>query len=59
MFLQKQNNKRCFLAAGTVGVFLLQHALQGWCPPAKLFRRIGVRATLEINYDKEALKNLL
>jgi hypothetical protein len=52
-------NKKCFLAAGVVGGFLLQHALQGWCPPVEVFRRLGVRTSSEINYEKEALKNLL
>lgn len=52
-------NKKWFFATGIVGGFLLQHALQGWCPPVELFRRIGVRTNSEINYEKEALKNLL
>ena len=59
MFLQKQNSKKCFFATGIVGGFLLQHALQGWCPPVELFRRTGVRTTLKINHEKEALKNLI
>jgi len=52
-------SKKWFLATGMVGGFLLQHAIQGWCPPVELFRRIGVRTNSEINYEKEALKNLL
>jgi len=52
-------NKKWFLATGAVGGFLLQHALQGWCPPLEIFRRMGVRTCSEINYEKEALKNLL
>lgn len=52
-------NKKWFLAAGVVGGFLLQHALQGWCPPVEVFRRMGVRTYSEISYEKEALKNLL
>jgi len=27
-----KSNKRWFLLTGAVGFFLLQHALQGWCP---------------------------
>jgi hypothetical protein len=23
--------------------FLLQHAIQGWCPPIEIFRRLGIR----------------
>lgn len=52
-------NKKWFLATGVVGGFLLQHALQGWCPPVEVFRRLGVRTCSEINYEKQALKNLL
>lgn len=52
-------NKKWFLGTGVVGGFLLQHALQGWCPPLEVFRRMGIRTCSEINYEKEALKNLL
>jgi hypothetical protein len=38
--------------------FLLQHALQGWCPPLTVLRRLGVRTTEEINRERMALKAL-
>jgi hypothetical protein len=38
--------------------FLLQHALQGWCPPVSLFRRLGVRTAAEIEQERYALKAL-
>jgi hypothetical protein len=38
--------------------FLLQHALQGWCPPVSLFRRLGVRTAAEIDQERYALKAL-
>lgn len=38
--------------------FLLQHALQGWCPPVALFRRLGVRTAAEIAQERYALKAL-
>ncbi|MGZ8995123.1 MAG: YgaP family membrane protein [Rhodospirillales bacterium] len=41
-----------------VGGFLLQHALQGWCPPLELFRRLGVRTAGEIARERYALKAL-
>ena len=41
-----------------VGGFLLQHALQGWCPPIALFRRLGVRTQTEIDHERYALKAL-
>ncbi len=52
-------NKKWFLATGVVGGFLLQHAIQGWCPPVELFRRMGIRTCSEINYEKNALKSLI
>jgi hypothetical protein len=41
-----------------VGTFLLQHAVQGWCPPVPLLRRAGVRTTREINEERIALMRL-
>jgi hypothetical protein len=38
--------------------FLLEHALQGWCPPVSLFRRFGVRTAAEIDEERYALKAL-
>jgi hypothetical protein len=39
-----------------VGGFLLQHAIQGWCPPLPVFRRLGVRTAAEIHQEITALK---
>ncbi len=38
--------------------FLFQHALQGWCPPMPVFRRMGVRTSREIDIERIALKAL-
>lgn len=38
--------------------FLLQHAIQGWCPPVSLFRRLGVRTDEEIQQELYALRML-
>lgn len=38
--------------------FLLQHAIQGWCPPLTLLRRMGFRTRQEINEEMFALKAL-
>lgn len=46
------------LLAGVVPTFLLQHALQGWCPPIELFRRQGVRTRREIDAERTAIKAL-
>lgn len=43
-----------FLPAAVTG-FLLQHALQGWCPPLPVFRRMGVRTAHEIENERHAL----
>jgi hypothetical protein len=45
-----------FLFTGTIGFFLLQHALQGWCPPLSVIRKLGVRTAEEIQEEKTALK---
>jgi hypothetical protein len=41
-----------------VAAFLLQHALQGWCPPVPVFRRLGFRTAAEIARERYALKAL-
>jgi hypothetical protein len=38
--------------------FLLQHAIQGWCPPVPLLRRLGFRTAYEIEQERAALKAL-
>lgn len=45
-----------FILPGIVGFFLLQHAIQGWCPPLPLIRRLGFRTASEINDERIALK---
>ena len=51
-------DRRFLLLPAAVGGFLLQHALQGWCPPLGLFRRLGVRTATEIEQERMALKAL-
>jgi hypothetical protein len=46
-----------FLSAGVLA-FLFQHAVQGWCPPLPVFRRLGVRTRQEIDREVYALKFL-
>jgi hypothetical protein len=41
-----------------VGLFLLQHAVQGWCPPLAVFRRFGARTRKEIDLERYTLKAL-
>jgi len=51
-------DRRFFLLPGLVCGFLLQHALQGWCPPMPLFRHLGFRTQSEIDEERYALKAL-
>jgi hypothetical protein len=51
-------DRRFFALPAVVAGFLLQHALQGWCPPLPLFRRLGVRTQSEIEQERYALKAL-
>ena len=48
-------NKRFLALSGVATGFLLMHALQGWCPPVPLFRRLGVRTRAEIQSERNSL----
>src|SRR5688572_5817417 len=49
-------DRRWFALPAVVAGFLLQHALQGWCPPLPVFRRLGIRTAQEIHEEILALK---
>ncbi len=51
-------DKRWLIVPGVVSGFLLQHALQGWCPPLPILRRLGFRTAAEIHQERYALKAL-
>ena len=51
-------DRRWYALSGVVASFLLLHAVQGWCPPLPLFRRMGYRSRKEIDTEKFALKGL-
>src|SRR4051812_39860249 len=51
-------SRKFFLLPVVVQAFFLQHALQGWCPPVPVLRRLGVRTAAEINHERKALKAL-
>ncbi len=51
-------DRRFYLLPAAVAGFLLQHAVQGWCPPMPVFRRLGVRTASEIDEERYALKAL-
>lgn len=52
-------NKKWFALPALVLPFLLQHGLQGWCPPLPILRRLGVRTRDEIDREKYALKQII
>ena len=52
-------NRKWLLLPGIVLPFLLQHGLQGWCPPLPVLRRLGARTRGEIDREKYALANLI
>jgi hypothetical protein len=51
-------NRRWLVVPLLVGGFLFQHALQGWCPPVPVLRRLGFRTAREIDIERVALKTL-
>jgi hypothetical protein len=58
LLLGLTRNKKWLFLPSIVLPFLFQHAVQGWCPPVPLFRRLGVRTREEIDREKYALKAL-
>lgn len=51
-------NRKWLMLPAVVAGFLLQHSLQGWCPPVPVLRRLGFRTRNEIDQEKYALKAL-
>lgn len=51
-------DRRWLALPGMVTAFLIQHSVQGWCPPVAVFRRMGVRTRQEIEAERAALKFL-
>jgi hypothetical protein len=58
LLLGRTADRRFYLLPGAVAAFLLQHAIQGWCPPLPILRRLGVRTQAEIDEERYALKAL-
>jgi hypothetical protein len=52
------HDRRWLLLPAAVSAILLQHALQGWCPPLPVLRHLGVRTQREIGIERNALKSL-
>ena len=58
LVLGATHSKKWLIVPGIVLPFLFQHAVQGWCPPLPILRRLGVRTREEIDREKYALKVL-
>ncbi len=58
MILGLKRNKKWFILPIIASTFLLQYAIQGWCPPVSILRRFGFRTRQEIDLEKYALKAL-
>lgn len=48
--------RRFLFVPGIIAGFLLQHAVQGWCPPLPILRRLGFRTEREIEGERQGLK---
>ncbi|MDD3873402.1 MAG: hypothetical protein PHW84_09490 [Methanosarcina sp.] len=53
-----KKSRNWFVLPLIVSIFLLQYAVQGWCPPVSVFRRLGIRTRREIEVEKYAMKAL-
>ena len=51
-------DRRWLALPALVTAFLFQHAVQGWCPPIPILRRLGFRTAREIDTERAALKAL-
>jgi hypothetical protein len=51
-------NRRFLWLPAAVTAFLFQHAVQGWCPPIPILRRLGIRTAREIERERYAVKAL-
>jgi len=52
-------DRRWLLLPFVVQTFFLQHALQGWCPPIPVLRRLGIRTMQEIERERCCLEHHL
>ena len=56
--LASRGDRRWLVLPALVTTFLFQHAIQGWCPPVPVLRRLGFRTSYEIEQERQALKAL-
>jgi len=53
LILGLTKNRKWLFLPGIVLPFLLQHGLQGWCPPLPLLRRLGIRTSRSLRHSNE------
>lgn len=53
-----KRSKAWLILPTIASTFMLQYAVQGWCPPVTILRRFGFRTRQEIDLEKYALKAL-
>ena len=58
LVLGRTVDRRFLAIPAVVFSFFAQHALQGWCPPVPIFRKLGVRTAREIERERFAVKAL-
>lgn len=58
IILGLKRSKTWFILPTIASTCLLQYAVQGWCPPVSILRRLGFRTRQEIDLEKYALKAL-
>lgn len=58
LILSKFINKKWLILSCGVSTFLLQHAIQGWCPPLPIIRSLGKKTPYELLVEIAALKIL-
>jgi hypothetical protein len=58
LVLSVARGRKWLLLTLVVQGFFMQHALQGWCPPLPVFRKLGIRTQYEIERERYALKAL-
>ena len=56
--LSRTSGRRWLLLTAASAGFLLQHAVQGWCLPLSLHRRLGFRTQREIDLEINILRQL-
>ncbi|HWM47969.1 MAG TPA: hypothetical protein VNR11_13780 [Xanthobacteraceae bacterium] len=56
--LAASGRRRWLMLPALVTGFLFQHAIQGWCPPVPILRRLGFRTAYEIEHERKALQAL-